>query len=141
MHADDPTLRLTLRIEHGDNASLDLTLIEQDGESETATVQFEFAVGEQDEKDMAWYLEEYLGHPYEPAPEQARVVERRMGKIGAELFRAVFEGSPEGEGIWKILGGRLHGARIEISEPKTGGRVPWELMRHPDRDEPLSLRV
>ncbi|MAF12224.1 hypothetical protein CMK11_17395 [Candidatus Poribacteria bacterium] len=141
LHVPDRSAGPTLRIQHGDNASLVLTLIEKDGASETATVPFDFAMGEQDEKDMAWYLEEYLGHPYEPAPEQARVVEDWMREIGSDLFRAVFAGSAEAEDIWKTLRGRLHGARIEISEPETGGRVPWELMRHPDRDQPLSLRV
>ncbi|MBT7096760.1 CHAT domain-containing protein, partial [Candidatus Poribacteria bacterium] len=131
-----------LRIEHRpDDAALALALVEANGTRETANVSFGFVMQEKDERDMAWYLEEYLGNPYDPAPQRARVVENRMREMGAELFDAVFEGSEEAEGIWATLRGRLHGARIEISEPSTGGRVPWELMRQPDRDEPLSLRV
>lgn len=61
----------------------------------TAAAEVPGIASPQDEEAIRWYLEEYLLYPFDPAPELAARVERRMEAIGAELFRHVFESSAD----------------------------------------------
>ena len=92
----------------------------------------------QDQEAIRWYLEEYLLCPFDPAPELAARVERRMEEIGAELFRRVFESGPEASNIWLALRGTLVETRVQIVGEPDGDPVFWELLRNPLDPVPLA---
>jgi hypothetical protein len=45
---------------------------EQEGARETATAEFRFRYSEEDQRDLRWYLEDYLQAPEDPTPHRAR---------------------------------------------------------------------
>src|SRR3954470_9043038 len=50
---------------------------------QTAHVSFPFRFAEDDQRDLRWYLEDYLQFPEDPAPKIAARVEGRMAALGA----------------------------------------------------------
>jgi hypothetical protein len=61
------TMRLTQNIVRGGHR-IDITLT-GDGAHRSATARFEWRMNSQDQEDMRWYPEDYLGYPVHPAPE------------------------------------------------------------------------
>lgn len=92
----------------------------------------------QDEESIRWYLEEYLLYPFDPAPELAVRVEQRMREIGAELFRDLFDASPNARAIWQSIRGTLSATRIEILGDFSEDPIFWELIRSPLDAVPLA---
>ena len=60
---------------------VELTLHEKGHGSIAMTAKFKFQLSEQDQKDLRWYLEDYLEFPFEPNPKIAEGVEQRMAAI------------------------------------------------------------
>ncbi|HZF13798.1 MAG TPA: hypothetical protein VFE33_33820 [Thermoanaerobaculia bacterium] len=135
-----PTLRLTQTAVGEDLHRVEIALEEEGRARETSLVELPFRFSEDDQRDLRWYLEEYLQAPEEPHPKIAARVERRMAEIGAELFGAVFRGGALR--LWARLQDRLEETRVEIvtgvAEATT---IPWELLRDPDSDVALALRA
>ncbi len=116
---------------------LDLT---GDGAPRAATSDFAFSLSPQDEEDLRWYLEDFLQYPHEPAPTIAKRVEGRMGEIGAELFKVVFQADEDTRDIWSRVRERLPETRIEIVTSVTeAATIPWELLREPKTTAALAL--
>lgn len=44
-------------------------------------------LSDDDRRDLHWYLEQYLEETYEPHPQRAAAIERRMADIGEQPFR------------------------------------------------------
>src|SRR3954452_21701175 len=89
-----------------------LTLTEEGWAPRLVTVEFSFALSEQDREDIRWYLEDYLEFADDPAPQIAARIEQRMAAIGDELFRALFQSSDDARELWAALRPRLGEARI-----------------------------
>jgi len=101
-----------------------------------------FALDEQDREDLRWYLEDYLNHPFEPAPKIAARVEGRMEEMGTALFRAIFEANSRMRQVWGQVQGWLNETRVEIhTEVAEATAIPWELLFAPQLDEYVALRV
>ncbi|MCK5524742.1 MAG: hypothetical protein KAI83_16580, partial [Thiomargarita sp.] len=104
---------------------------------------FKFQLPEQDQKDLRWYLEDYLQFPFEPNPEIAARVEQRMAEIGTELFRAVFHADDDARDLWAELRRSLNKTRVEIAveDVQEATSIPWELLRDPKTDISLALHA
>jgi tetratricopeptide (TPR) repeat protein len=135
-----PTLRLT-QTAVGENLHRVEIALEGDGLArQTANVQFPFRFSEDDQRDLRWYLEDYLQFPQEPNPKLAAGVEKRMAALGAELFAAIFAG--DARDLWATLRARLEETRVEVvTGVREATAVPWELLRDPKTDLPLALRA
>ena len=134
---------LQLRIQQhpptGERHRVEITL-EGDGARRTAESMFPFSLSPQDEKDLRWYLEDFLQYPQEPAPTIARRIEGRMAEVGAELFRAVFQSSEDARDLWAEMRKRLPETRIEIvTGVAEAATIPWELLRDPKTTSALAL--
>jgi tetratricopeptide (TPR) repeat protein len=136
------TLRITQTTESTGQYRAEVAL-EGDGlPRQTATASFPFAMTEQDQKDLRWYLEDYLQFPHEPAPKVAARVEQRIADIGTELFKAVFQSSEAARDLWSTLRTNLNDMRVEIiAEVREAASIPWELIRDPGTDRPLALHA
>ncbi|MFZ2406817.1 MAG: CHAT domain-containing protein, partial [Methylobacter sp.] len=109
---------------------------------QTATVEFDFALTPQDRESLRWYLEDYLQHAADPAPQIAARIERRIGEIGDQLFQQVFESSKTAERLWARLQEHLNETRIEIvAEVQKATAIPWELLRDPVTETHLALEA
>jgi tetratricopeptide (TPR) repeat protein len=87
---------------------------------------------------IRWYLEEYLLYPFDPAPEMAASVEKKMEDIGAQLFRQVFESSPQASAIWLALRTTIADTRFEIATDSASDPIFWELLRNPLDPVPIA---
>lgn len=134
--------RLTQTSEDQDNYHVEIAL-EGDGlPRQTATSSFAFKLTSQDQENLRWYLEDFLQYPHDPAPKIAALIEKRITEIGVDLFKALFQSSDDARDLWATLRKHLNDTRIEIvSGTKEATTIPWELVRDPKTDTPLSLRA
>jgi tetratricopeptide (TPR) repeat protein len=121
---------------------VELSLQEEGLAPMAVTAKFKFQLSEQDQKDLRWYLEDYLKFPFEPNPKIAARVEQRMTAIGTELFKAVFHADDDARDLWAELRRNLNKTRVEISveDVQEATSIPWELLRDPKTDMPLALQ-
>src|SRR5712671_5175028 len=77
-----------------------LTLMDEGWAPRLVSVEFPFALTDQDREDIRWYLEDYLEFADDPAPRIAARIEGRMEAIGDELFRALFQASDDARDLW-----------------------------------------
>jgi tetratricopeptide (TPR) repeat protein len=136
------TLRLTQSAEGQNRHRVEVALEGDGGARQSAVSRFEFALSAQDQEDLRWYLEDYLEYPLDPAPKVAARIETRMAAIGAELFAAIFQSNEDTRRLWGGARPRLGDMRVEIvSGVREATSIPWELLREPNADTPLSLRA
>jgi tetratricopeptide (TPR) repeat protein len=108
--------------------------------AQTVTARTEVALSDHDRRDLHWYLEEYLEETYPPGPERAARIETRMRELGEQLFRDLFEATPQAVRLWAVLAPNLPDLRIEISAPVVeASAIPWELLRDPISNRCLAL--
>jgi tetratricopeptide (TPR) repeat protein len=122
---------------------VELSLQEEGLAPISVSAKFKFELSEQDQKDLRWYLEDYLEFPFEPNPKVAARVEQRMTAIGTELFKAVFHADDETRDLWAEFHRNLNKTRVEISveDVQEATSIPWELLRDPKRDTLLALHA
>jgi tetratricopeptide (TPR) repeat protein len=135
-----PTLRLTQTDLPDDRFRVEVAL-EGDGQPRLAsTVEFAFRLTEQEQRDVRWYLEDYLQHPLDPAPTIASRIETRMNALGRELYEHIFEGNRDVRRLWDRIHDNLNNLRVEIiTGVQEATAIPWELLREPADDAPLAL--
>jgi tetratricopeptide (TPR) repeat protein len=103
-----------------------------------ATVEIPRVSTPEDNEAIRWYLEEYLLYPFDPAPEIAARVEKRMEEIGADLFRHLFESNQHTSDIWLAIRTTIADTRIEIATGPAEGPIFWELLRNPLDSVPIA---
>jgi tetratricopeptide (TPR) repeat protein len=136
-----PMLRLTQHSK-GENQYLIELALEGEGLRQTANVEFEYTLTPQDQEKIRWYLEDYLDHPFDPAPAIAAGVEKRMTEIGVKLFEDIFEANRDTTRLWARLYDELQDTRVEIiTGVREAASIPWELIRDPQTDIPFALRA
>jgi len=109
---------------------------------QTADARFDFALTAQDHEGLRWYLEDFLQYPLDPAPKIAARIEQRIVEIGTTLFKNIFQSGDDARDLWATLRDRLDDTRVEIiTEVREAAAIPWELLRDPKTDTPLSLRA
>ncbi len=105
-----------------------------------AAAEVSCTLSDQDHADLRWYLESYPQFPFDPHPEMAARIERRMQEIGIDLFRSLFQANDDTRDLWAIMRPQLKQTRVEISTSVEGANaLPWELLRDPKTDVPLAL--
>lgn len=109
----------------------------QEGE---ATIKF--ALTDQEQEDLRWYMEDYL-QVAEPAHAvQVEQIEAWMQRRGIELYESILEGSRDVQRIFDRVLDELADLRVEITSGiAEAAAIPWELMREPQSDSAIALRV
>ncbi|HYN77731.1 MAG TPA: hypothetical protein VES73_08055 [Lamprocystis sp. (in: g-proteobacteria)] len=101
-----------------------------------------FALTDQEQEDLRWYLEDYLQHAEATEPVQIEQIERMMRSRGEALYDEVLAANRSTQAIWFGVREQLADLRIEISTGiAQAASIPWELMRDPESDSAIALRV
>ena len=107
-----------------------------------AEAKIEFTFTDQEHEDLRWYLEDYLQRANSTEAVVVEQIEAMMKSRGEELYRKVLAANPDTQQIWFSIRNELADLRIEIASGiSEAASIPWELMRDPATDSPLSLRV
>ncbi|HVQ40526.1 MAG TPA: CHAT domain-containing protein [Pyrinomonadaceae bacterium] len=107
-----------------------------------AEADIEFALTEQEQEDLRWYLEDYLQRADVAERVTVEQVKERMRARGDELYTKVLGGGRSTQNLWGSIRNDLADLRVEITTGVAeAASIPWELMRDPDMDSPVSLRV
>lgn len=136
----------TLRIEQlppHDGLYLIRLILHVPGKAERkAEAAIEFALTEQEQGDLRWYLEDYLQKAAVTEPTVVEQVIDMMRQRGIELYRKVFAYNANTQALWFSVRDQLADLRVEISTSiAEAASIPWELMRDPELDSAISLRV
>jgi len=105
-----------------------------------ATIAFTMPATEQEE--LRWYMEDYLQVATAVPEVQVRQVEDSMRRRGEELYDKVLAANKDTQAIWFAVREHLADLRIEITTGiAEAASIPWELMRDPQSDSAIALRV
>ncbi|HEV7892873.1 MAG TPA: CHAT domain-containing protein [Pyrinomonadaceae bacterium] len=120
-----------------------LTLKRDGGQTEReAEANIEFALTEQEQEDIRWYLEDYLQRADVAEAVAVVQVEGMMKARGEELYEKVLAVNGNTQALWFSVRDVLADLRVEIATGVAeAASIPWELMRDPAMDSPISLRV
>ena len=122
--------RITLRLKQPDQPEME------------AEANIAFALTDQEQEDLRWYLEDYLIYPESSEDVQVAQIEDMMRTRGEELYQKVLAGNLDTQQIWFAIRPQLANLRIEISTGiAEAASIPWELMRDPQSDSALAVRV
>jgi len=136
-----PILRLTQTASQDNRHTIELEWLEGSAR-QTASAIVELTMSEQDQRDLAWYVEEYAEYPFEPHPQRAARIEARLHDVGVELFNKLFAANNPTRRMWFEAARRLSDVRVEIVTDAEGATaLPWELLRDPDTDTVLALHA
>jgi len=119
-----------------------LTLKRAGQPDQEAEAKIQFALAEQEQEDLRWYLEDYLQRAEVTEAITVQQVEELMKSRGEELYTKVLAANGNTQALWFSIRNDLANLRVEISSGVTeAASIPWELMRDPEMDSPISLRV
>lgn len=95
-----------------------------------------------DAEDLRWYLEDYVIHQEDPAPQIAARIEQRISQMGTRLFTALFACSMDAQNVWTTAKAVVDDIHVRIETSATDDMiVPWELIRDPGMDKPFAATV
>ncbi|RJO65132.1 MAG: CHAT domain-containing protein [Myxococcales bacterium] len=107
-----------------------------------AEAKIEFALSGQEQEDLRWYLEDYLQQAEIVEPITVKQVEELMRTRGEELYTKVFTANSDTQALWFSIRNDLENLRVEIAtNVAEAASIPWELLRDPQMDSPVSLRA
>lgn len=136
----------TLRIEqgppHDGKYSITLRQLADGVQKRTAAATIEFALSEHEQEELRWYLEDYLQKASVTAPVVVEQIAGMIRQRGIELYQKVFTANANTQAVWFAVRDQLPDLRIEISTGiAEAASIPWELMRDPELDSAIALRV
>src|SRR5438874_1522091 len=100
-----------------------------------AETEFTFAISAESRRLVQWYFEEYLTFPWGEFRGRADQAEGLIGRLGEELFAAVF-GAPEAAAVYARTADDLARTRVTVEAVSPEGvSLPWELLKDPARGE------
>lgn len=127
---------------HGGKYPITLTLKRPGQPDLEAEAAVKFALTPQEQEDLRWYMEDYLMRPAAVEPVQVVQVEKLMRRRGEELYNKVLDANQDTRAIWFAVREHLADLRVEIaSGVAEAAAIPWELMRDPQSDSAIALRV
>jgi len=107
-----------------------------------ADAMVEFALTAQEQEDLRWYFEDYLGVADTVEEIVVGQVENFMKKCGVELYEKMLESSRDVRRLFNSVLAEFPDLRVEINtEIAEAASIPWELMRDPQSDSAIALRV
>ena len=119
-----------------------LTLKRPGQPEQEAEAKIQFALTEQEQEDLRWYLEDYLQRTEAVEAVAVQQVEAMMKSRGEELYEKVLAANRNTQALWFSVRNELADLRVEIAAGVAeAASIPWELMRDPEMDSPISLRV
>jgi len=139
---EDATLRIRQYAPVDGKYPIQLTL-KRPGQPELeAEATIEFALTPQEQADLRWYLEDYLQRAESVERVQVEQIENLMKKRGEELYSTVLDDNQRTRAIWFAVREQLADLRIEITSGiAEAASIPWELMRDPQTNSAIALRV
>jgi len=136
------TLHIRQDDPHAGHYPIRLTLKRAGQPDLEADAKIEFALTEQEHEDLRWYLEDYLQRAEVAEAVIAEQVEGLMKTRGEELYTKVLAANANTQALWFSIRNELANLRVEISTGVAeAASIPWELMRDPETDSLISLRV
>lgn len=119
-----------------------LTLKRPDEADLEAEVSIEFALTLQERGELRWYLEDYLQRAESVEEVHVEQIEDLMKRRGEELYNKVLTDNQNSQAIWFAIREHLADLRVEINTAVAeAASIPWELMRDPQSDSAIALRV
>ena len=107
-----------------------------------AEANIEFALTQQEREDLRRYLEDYLVRPESVTDVEVKQIEAGMKRRGEELYDKVLAYDRRTQAVWFAVREHLADLRIEIATGiAEAASIPWELMRDPESDSAVALRV
>jgi len=104
--------------------------------------EIEFALTPQEHEELRWYMEDYLQRAESVEEVQIEQIEAWMKQRGEELYNKVLDADQNTRAIWFDVREQLADLRIEITTGVSeAASIPWELMRDPQSDSAIALRV
>jgi len=101
-----------------------------------------FKLTPQEQEDLRWYMEDYVQHPEAVEEEHIKQIEAMMRQRGEELYGKVLAANRNTQAIGFAIREKLVDLRIEINTGiSEAAAIPWELMRDPESDSALAVRV
>ena len=101
-----------------------------------------FSLTEQEQEDLRWYMEDYLQRAEAVEAVTVEQIEASMRARGEELYTKVLAANGNTQAIWFAVREQLADLRVEITTSiADAAAIPWELMRDPQSDSPIALRV
>ncbi len=136
------TLQIRQDPPHDGRYPIRLTLKRAGQPDREASATIEFALSEQEQEDLRWYLEDYLQRAATVEAVAVEQVESLMKSRGEELYQKVMAANGDTQALWFSILDQLADLRVEITTGVAeAASIPWELMRDPRLDSPISLRV
>jgi len=107
-----------------------------------AQATIEFYLTEQEQAQLRWYMEDYLQHSEAVEAAHIEQIEAMLRARGEELYDKVLAANRNTQAIWFAVREQLADLRIEITTGiAAAAAIPWELMRDPESDSALAVRV
>ena len=140
---EDMTLSIRQNVPVDGKYPIRLTL-KRPGQPELeAEATIEFALTPQEREEIRWYMEDYHLQRAESVEDlQVEQIENTMKQRGEELYTKVLTANSNTQAIWFAIREQLADLRVEIATGVAeSASIPWELMRDPQSDSPIVLRV
>lgn len=119
-----------------------LTLKRAGQPDQEAEARIQFVLTEQEQEELRWYLEDYLQRAEAVEAVTIQQAETLMKTRGEELYTKVLAANQRTQALWFSIRNQLANLRVEIvTGVAEAASIPWELMRDPEMDSPISLRV
>ncbi|MCJ7821677.1 MAG: hypothetical protein MUQ26_01105, partial [Armatimonadetes bacterium] len=119
-----------------------LTLKQPFAPDREAEATIQFALSDREQEDLRWYFEDYLQRAETVEPVTVQQIEALMKARGEQLYAEVLDRNDNARALWFSIRDQLADLRVEIATPVAeAASIPWELLRDPQLDSPISLRV
>ncbi len=136
------TLHIEQELLGGGKHTVRLTLKRPDQPELCAKAEIEFALTPQEQEELRWYMEDYLTRTESVEEVQIEQIEQWMKWRGEELYNKVLDDNQNTRAIWFAVREQLADLRVEITTGVAeAASIPWELMRDPQSDSAIALRV
>jgi hypothetical protein len=121
-------LRLLFSTDASGTASVRLQPVGLDGPQKPRAHTLDFALDQDDDKDLKWYLEEYMDLPDHGSRVRAHGIEERIDAWGRRLFEAVFGSGSQQKLMEALLA--TDGPRLltVATDDAAVLRLPWEML-------------
>ncbi|MEW6664605.1 MAG: CHAT domain-containing protein [Thermodesulfobacteriota bacterium] len=107
-----------------------------------AEATIKFTLTQQEQEDLRWYMEDYLMRAESVEEVQVEQIEQWMKRRGEELYTKVLATNMDTQAVWFAVREQLADLRVEITTGiAEAAAIPWELMRDPQSDSAIALRV
>ncbi len=139
---DPTTLHIRQRAAGEGRHDISLTLKRGEQPDLEAEANIEFGLTPDEQEELRWYLEDYLLRAEAVQDVQVEQIEQWMRRRGEQLYAKVLAADMNTQAIWFAVRGQLADLRIEITTGVAeAASIPWELMRDPQSESPIALRV